>query len=190
VLPAVHASQGELAAIAAVLTVVCIAGSVLARRRVPAVSIGLAGGLITGLIAFVISSADGRRGVPQDVVVWASIGLVLYGLVALFVLPAPAPAASWRRFGAVIVLCAPLLGLVTVSALQHACPLYVGRGSGFCFYYADVLGGWTAGAAIALSIDLLFVAFLIGVSAVRYRRSSSDLPHREATSIAGKRRPA
>jgi len=86
-------SQGELAAIAAALVAACITDAVLARCRAPAVSLGLAAAAVTGVIGFFVSPADGPRGVPQDVVLWASGGLAVFGLLGLIFLPGRASAA-------------------------------------------------------------------------------------------------
>ena len=136
-------------------------------------SVGLTAGLVAGLIAFFISSADGPRGVPQDVVAWASVALAVCGLVALFFFPAHGNATSLRRVAVVLVLCAPLLILLSLLSLQHACPLYVGRRSGFCYYQDDVLGGWSAAAAVAIGFDVLIIAVLVGVSARQSRLAST-----------------
>jgi len=169
-----QSSQGELAAIVALLVLACIVGAVAARRYAPAVSVGLAGLLVAGSLAFFISAADGRRGVIEHVVIYASAGLAMGGLLGLAFLRARGPVAPLRIAAIIVAASAPVTGLVALVSLQHACPLYVTRGSGYCYHTHDVLGGWTAGAAIALTLDLLVVAFLLAISARQSRLAIED----------------
>ncbi|HVQ87420.1 MAG TPA: hypothetical protein VMT88_04470, partial [Actinomycetes bacterium] len=125
-----QASQNELFVIAAVLTLACIAGAVSARKQAPAVSVGLATALTIGVVTFIISSHEGPQGVPLLVLMSASVGLAGSGLTAAFLLPANAAAGTLRRAAAATAASAPFVGLVILFSTQHACPLYVGRGSG------------------------------------------------------------
>ena len=171
----VHGSQDELAAAAGVLSLACIVGALVARKRVPAVSVGLATALTIGVITFLVSSHEGPRGVPLLVLMSASVGLTGSGLLAVLLLPAHAPARSLRRAAAMIVATAPLVVLASLTSMQHACPLYVGRGSGFCNYdNQDQLGGWTAAAAVIVGLDLLVIALLVWITAARSAHSDID----------------
>jgi hypothetical protein len=129
--------------------------------------------LIIGVITFVISSREGPHGVPLLVLMLASIGMAASGCVAVYFVPAHAPAASLRRAAAATAATAPIVGLLALFSLQDACPLYVTRGSGFCHYDEDVLGGWTAAAAAIISLDLLVIALLLWITAVRASHSDS-----------------
>lgn len=105
----------------------------------------------------------------HDVVLGASGGLPEIGLLGLVFLPGRAPAARSWRATTVAAVCAPLVGLVVLFSVTDACPLYVTRGSGYCYYYFDMLGGWAASVAIAVGLDVLGIAFLLGVSAWQAR---------------------
>jgi hypothetical protein len=165
-----NTSPGELAVIAAALLLVCIVGAVIARRRAPVVSLALIAAVIAGVIGFFPSSLDGPERVPQDVVVWASCALALFGLVGLLFLPGRgAPPPTWRAVVAVVV-CAPLLATVVHLAITDACPLYVGRGSGYCRYTVDLMGGWATTVSALVALDTVCVAFLLGVTGWQARR--------------------
>lgn len=166
-----QASQADLAAIAAVLSLACILGALFARTRAPAVSIGLVTALTIGVITFLVSSHTGPHGVPLLVLMSASVGLAGSGLLAVLMLPSHTPARSLRRAAAVFLASAPLIGLVALLSIQHACPLYVMRGSGFCHYDEDVLGGWTAAAAVIIGLDMLLIALLLWITAKRSAHS-------------------
>lgn len=161
-----------LAMIGSVLVGACIAGAVLCRRLAPGVSLGLAGGLLAGVLGFFVSSADGPKLVPAEVVIWASCGLGAFGLIGLLVLPGHPPAAPLRHAAVAVALAAPFVAVALGSLLVEACPLYVTRGAGYCFYDFDMLGGWAAGVAIGL--DLLSIAFLLGVSAWQARKTGTS----------------
>jgi hypothetical protein len=101
----------------------------------------------------------------------ASVCLTVSGLIALCFFRPYSPVRTLRRTAAAIAVSAPVVGLLALLSLQHACPLYVTRGSAYCYYGDDVLGGWSATAALMLSFDLLVIGFLIWLSA---RQSESD----------------
>jgi len=174
-----QASQGELFAITAVLSLACIVGAVFARKQAPAVSVGLATALTIGVITFIISSHESPRGVPLLVLMSASVGLAGAGLTAAFLLPAHAPAGPLLRTAAVTAASAPLVGYLALISIQHACPLYVGRGSGFCNYdNRDQLGGWSAAALVIIGLDMLLIALLVWITAKRSAHSDTDSGHR------------
>jgi Kef-type K+ transport system membrane component KefB len=167
----IRQSQSELAAIAVVLCLACIGGAVFARTRAPAVTVALTTGFTTGVLTFFLTSRDDPHGVPLAVVMSASAALTVSGLFALAFFRVYSPARTLRRAAAVIVACAPVVGLLALLSLQHACPLYVTRGAAYCYYDDDVLGGWSAAVAIIISLDLLVIAFLVWLSA---RQSEGD----------------
>jgi hypothetical protein len=182
-----QASQNELVAITGVLSLACIIGAVFARKQAPAVSVGLATALTIGAITFIISSHEGPQGVPLLVLMAASVGLAGAGLTSALLLPAQVTTETLRRAAAATAATAPIMGLVVLLSIQHACPLYVGRGSGFCNYdNQDQLGGWTAAAAVIIGLDMLLIALLLWITAMR--SSQSDLhPGEHAGVFAGHR---
>lgn len=108
--------------IGAVLVGACIAGAVLCRRRAPAVSLGLAGGLLAGVFGFFVSSADGLKLVPADVVLWASCGLGALGLIGVLVLPGRPAAAPLRHAAVAVVLAAPFVAAAVGYLLVKGLP--------------------------------------------------------------------
>ena len=169
-----QASQSELAAVTFALSLACVIGAVSARKQAPAVSIGLATALTIGFITFLIGSHEGPQAVPLLVLMSASVGLAGSGLTAAFLLPAHAAAGPLLRAAVAAAVSAPIMGLLVLFLTQHACPPYVGRGSGFCNYYnQDQLGGWTAAAAVVIGLDLLLIALLLWITAMRSAQSDS-----------------
>jgi uncharacterized membrane protein YjfL (UPF0719 family) len=162
-------SQAALLAIALGILAVSFGGAWLCRRRAPAVTLGLAGGALVGLVGFVASSADGPRGVPQDVGVWASLGLAVFGLLGLVFLPSRPPSTALWRATIAVAIAAPFVGVASGFLMTSACPLYVTRGAGYCFYDVDLLGGWASAVAVMIGGDLLGIAFLLGISAWQAR---------------------
>lgn len=158
-----------LAVIACVLVAASAAGALLARRRAPAVTIGLVGALPAGIAGFFVAGFDGPHGVPQEVGIWASLGLAVFGLLGLALVPAHPPALPLWRATLVVALAAPLAATALRFAVGAACPLYVRRGARYCFYDVDLLGGWAAAVTVMLAGDLLGIAFLLGVSAWQAR---------------------
>lgn len=164
-----------LAAIAAGLVTAGAAGAVGSRRRAPAVTLGLAGGMFAGVIGFLVAGSDGPRNVPQEVGIWASLGLAAFGLLGLLVFAGrPGARPLWRATW-IVVLAAPLAAAALRFAVGAVCPLYVTRGAGYCYYDVDLLGGWAAAVTVMLAGDLLGIAFLLGVSALRARHAGRDL---------------
>ncbi len=155
--------------IAGVLAAATAAGALIARPRAPAVTIGLVGALVAGVVGFFVAGVDGPHGVPQEVGVWASLGLAVFGLLGLALAPARPPARPLGRATLIVALAAPVLATVLRFAVGIACPLYVTRGARYCFYDVDLLGGWAAAVTVMLAGDLLGIAFLLGVSAWQAR---------------------
>jgi len=162
-------SQAALLAIAVGLLAVSLSAAWLCRRHAPAVTLGLVGGALVGLVGFVASSADGPRGVPQEVGIWASLGLAVFGLLGLVILPGRPPSSTLWRATAAVAIAAPLVGVGGGFLMTAACPLYVTRGAGYCFYDVDLLGGWASAVGTMIGGDLLGIAFLFGVSAWQAR---------------------
>ena len=154
-------SQGELFALAVVLSLACLGGAWWARTQAPAVCVALVTGWTSGLIAFLIASAHGPRNVPLVVLMVASVGLTMSGLLYLMLQPRLESAASVRRAGLIVLAAAPVAGLAVLLSVQHACPLYVTQGAGYCYYVDDVLGGWSSAAAVIVSLNLLVVGGLL-----------------------------
>ena len=160
--PFVH--EGLLFTIALVLVGCCLVAALLLRRCAPAASLALASAVAVGTIAFFVSSAHDRHGVPQDVGVWASVGLFAGGFVGLFVTrPRPSPMPIWRVGVACLALLPFGAALVFLSVVE-ACPPYVTRGAGFCYYDFDMLGGWATGLTILFAVDVVVVSVLLFIS--------------------------
>ena len=87
-----HADR-MLLGIAIVVVAASLAGALLLVSRAPAVSLGLVGGVAGGLCGFYFSSRHDPKGVPADVAVWATCGLVALGLIGLLVTPPGSSAA-------------------------------------------------------------------------------------------------
>jgi hypothetical protein len=65
------------------------------------------------------------------------------------------------------------VGLAALISIQHACPLYVTKGAGACYYEHDVLGGWSAAAAILIALDTALIGVLLMISDWRTNRAES-----------------
>ena len=167
-------SPAGLATIAASLVAASVVGAILSRRRAPAVTVGLIGGLLAAVVGFLVAASDGPHGVPQEVGIWASLGLAIFGLLGLVLLPGRPPARVLWRATLIVALLAPFAAAVLRFAVGAACPLYVTRGAGYCFYDVDLLGGWAAAVTVMLAGDLLGIAFLLGVSAWQAREPRPD----------------
>jgi hypothetical protein len=76
--------------------------------------------------------------------------------VGFSVADAPGRAVASRRDA---VAAAALL-----LAVQRACPLYVTRGAGLCYYGADLMGGWAAGVTFLFGVDMVILAALLCLS--------------------------
>jgi hypothetical protein len=164
-------SPVALAVIAIALVGASIAGAVVSRHRAPAVTLGLVGALIAAVVGFAVAGTTGPHGVPQAVGIWASLGLAIFGLFGLLVLRGRPPARQLWRATVTVALIAPFAAATLRLAVGAACPLYVTKGAGYCFYDVDLLGGWAAAVTVMLAGDLLGIAFLLGVSAWQARRA-------------------
>jgi len=153
-----------LLGIAIALVAASLAGALLFLSRAPAVSLALVGGVAGGLCGFYFSSRHHPKGVPADVAVWATCGLVALGLIGLLVTPR-APARFLRRAAAGVILIAPLAAASLAAVLRQACPLYVTDHAGFCFHEIDVLGGWVSQVVVLFTLDAAALAVLLLVSA-------------------------
>ena len=153
-----------LLGIALVLVAASLAGARLLLSRAPAVSLALVGVVAGGLCGFYFSSRHDPKGVPADVAVWATCGLVALGLVGLLVTPR-GPVRFLRRAAAVVILVAPLAAAILATMLVQACPLYVTDHAGFCFHEIDVLGGWISQVVVLFILDAAALAVLLLVSA-------------------------
>jgi hypothetical protein len=162
-----HADR-MLLGIAIVLVAASLAGALLLVARAPAVSLALIGGMAGGLCGFYFGSHHGPKGVPADVAVGATCGLVALGLIGLLVTPR-GPARLLRRAAVGVVLTAPLAAASLAVALLYACPLYVTDHAGFCFHEFDVLGGWISGVVVLFVLDAAALTVLLLVSAKEVR---------------------
>jgi len=153
-----------LLGIALVLVAASLAGTLLLVSRAPAVSLALVGGVVGGLCGFYYGSRHDPKGVPADVAVWATCGLVALGLIGLLVTPR-GQARFLRRAAAGVILIAPLAAASLAAVLVQACPLYVTDHAGFCFHEIDVLGGWISQVVVLFILDAAALAILLLVSA-------------------------
>jgi hypothetical protein len=159
-----------LLGIALVLVAASLAGATLLVSRAPAGSLALVGGVVGGLCGFYYSSRHDPKGVPADVAVWATCGLVALGLIGLLVTPR-GPAQSLRRAAAGVLLIAPMAAASLAVVLVLACPLYVTDHAGFCFHEIDVLGGWISQVVVLFILDAVALAVLLLVSAKEVDRT-------------------
>jgi len=154
-----------LVSIVVLLLAVMLVGGAVAASRAPAVTFALFAGVTWGFIGYAVSIDHGRRGVPADVATWASCALLVGGVLGLVVAPARGSRRSLRRAAGIVLAVAPVAVAVLLLLLRDACPLYVTRGSGFCYYDFDVLGGWTTGVAALFVVDLIVIATVLLLSA-------------------------
>ena len=132
-------------------------------------SLALFGAVAGGVVGYIVDVEPALRGLPAHVMLWASGGLVLFGTVGLlFRGGGPAEAI---RVAAIWVL---LVGIIAAGAiawlLLQACPLYITRGAGVCYYKNDVLGGWISEVVFYFAFDVIVVAGLLPLSSLRVRR--------------------
>jgi hypothetical protein len=168
--PGMH--QPMLAVIFALWMIAGVVVGLSCRGRAPALSVALFGSVIAAVVGFFVADANGPAGVPADVVMWASGGLVLGGLLGVLATRARPPVRPFLQAALIVFVAAPSAAIFSNLLLQAACPLYVsGRGSGFCnFEGIDVIGGWIAGVTALVVLDALFICFLLLVSAWQARR--------------------
>ena len=161
-----------LLTIAVVFVAAGLAGAAILRSRAPAVGLALLGGVAGVLCGFYFRSRHGGpRGLPADVAIWATCGLVALGLVGLLVTPRGS-ARFLRRTAIWVILLAPFAAAVLAAALRRACPLYVSEHAGFCFHEIDVLGGWISGVVLLFVLDAATLVVLLLVSAKVSERTS------------------
>jgi hypothetical protein len=166
--PYIH--EGLLLLIAVVLAIACLVAAFLLIHHAPAVSMGLVGAVIVGIIEFFVSAAHGPRDVPQDVGVWASIGPWIGGAIGVLATHGRPPSATLWHVAVACLVLAPFGAALLVLAIQQACPLYVMRGSGYCFYEVDVLGAWASYVTFLFIVDVLVVVALLLISGKQARR--------------------
>jgi hypothetical protein len=150
--------------IAVVLIGAGLTGAALFRRRAPAVSLGLIGGLAGGLWGFFVGVQHDPTSVPADVAAWSTGALVAFGLVGLLLTPR-GPARTLRRIAAWMAGLAPLAVAALAVVLLYACPLYVTEDAGYCFHEVDVLGGWISFVTLLFLVDAAVVVIVLLVSA-------------------------
>jgi hypothetical protein len=166
--PYVH--EGLLLVIALVLAAIGILGGLLLIRRAPAVGIALFAAVAAGTMGFFVSAANGPKGVPADVAQWASAGLLLAGVFGATTTKARPPSSFLWHAAVVCAIVAPFGALLIFLLVQQACPLYVTRGSGYCFYDFDMLGAWASGVAFLVGLDGLVLMTLFAVSGQQAKR--------------------
>jgi hypothetical protein len=165
--PSYPTAQGWLVgAIAGVLLISCLAGSAYFARRSPAGGLALLGAAAGGVLGYIVNAGPSLRDVPYGVALWASGGLVVGGVIGLL-FRGRGPAESLRSAASWILL----LGLVAAGMiawlLLEACPLYITRGAGVCYYKNDVLGGWVSAVVFLFVLDVIAVAALLALSSLR-----------------------
>jgi hypothetical protein len=162
-----------LTALTFMLVAACLGAIVVSVRKAPAVALAVFGCLAVGVGAFAVSSARGPRGVPQDVAVWASVGLFAMGAVGLLVTRGRPPSRGLRRAAVAVAATAPAAGALLGASLAAACPLY-GTGRTYCHHSFDMLGGWVAGVGGLFMIDLFAIATVLAVSAAQARSADEE----------------
>jgi hypothetical protein len=158
------------------LVAASLAGGVFFLTRAPAVSLALLGGLGGGFCGFFFSTRHDPKNVPADVAVWATCGLVALGLVGLLLRPR-GPARLLRRAAVGVLAIGPVAAATLAFLLVSACPLYVTRHAGFCYYDIDVLGGWVSKVIVLFILDVFALAVLLSVSAneVKVTQATDEL---------------
>ena len=84
----------QLAGLVIALIVGCVILAVVFASHAPAASVAILGLVAGGVAGFVVEAADGPKGVPWTVAVWASGGLAIGGLIGLFAARGRPPARS------------------------------------------------------------------------------------------------
>ena len=156
----------QLAAIAIVLALACVTLAAVFATHAPPASIALLGLLAGGVAGFVVEAADGPKGVPSTVALWASVGGGIGGLIGLLAARGRRPARSARRAAKWTLAIAPFAGAALTFALQTACPLYVrGKHSSYCNYEGtDVLGAWVTGVVFLFMLSAAWLAIVLWIS--------------------------
>jgi hypothetical protein len=167
----------HLEVLAALVVVLCAVGVFLASvfaTHAPAASLALMGLIAGGAAGFAVEAADGPKGVPATVAVWASAGLGLGGLIGLVAARGRPPARSARRAAIWTLAVAPFAGVALTLTLWTACPLYVmGKKSSYCNYEGvDVLGAWVSEVVFLFMAGAVWLAMVLFVSAWQAGRAS------------------
>jgi hypothetical protein len=168
-----YVHEDALLLIGIVLASACVLGAILLIRHAPAATVGLAGAVIVGTIAFFVSSTHGARGVPQDVGSWSSLGLWVGGATGLLATRGRPPSSVLWHAAVTSFVLAPFGTALLVLAIQRAVPLYVMRGAGYCHYDVDVMGDWSSYVAFLFFVDVLVVVALLLVAARQAKRAES-----------------
>jgi hypothetical protein len=154
-----------LLGIAVVLVAASLAGAVLLSSRAPAVSLALVGGVAAGLCRFFyFGTRHDPKGVPADIAIWSTCGLVALGLIGLLRTPR-GPTPLLRRAAVAVVAITPMAAASLAVVLLTACPLYVTDHAGYCFHEIDVLGGWISQVVVLFILDAAVLTVLLLVSA-------------------------
>ena len=164
-----------LASIAGMCVAASAAGALVFARRAPAAALALAGFTFAAIGGVYAAAADGPRNVPAETMITASAGMGVAGLVGLLLTRGRPPARSLRRAAVGVLLASPFAAAFLSFSLLSACPLYVTRGAGYCFYDFDLLGGWVTGVVGLFGIDMVFLAAVLLVSARQARTATSSV---------------
>ncbi|MEO8476768.1 MAG: hypothetical protein ABI572_06915 [Actinomycetota bacterium] len=145
-----------------VLAVLVVLGALVAWRSAPAVTVALVVGLAAAVVTYVVVRADGPRGVPAAAAEGFSVGIVVGGLLGL-ALTRRRARGTWpmRRDALWLLVATPFAAAALLLSVQEACPLYVTRGAGLCYYDVDLMGGWAAGVAFLFVVDMGILAGLL-----------------------------
>jgi hypothetical protein len=81
-----------------------------------------------------------------------------------------------RRDALWLLAATPFAAAALLLAIQRACPLYVTRGAGLCYYDADLMGGWAAGVTFLFGVDMLMLAALLCLSPGSRDRAARPRP--------------
>ncbi|MGE5227071.1 MAG: hypothetical protein ACM3OO_09385 [Planctomycetaceae bacterium] len=159
--------------VATVLVTMVALGAVAAWRPAPAVTVALIAAVAAGIASYVVARADGPRGVPAHVAEAFSVGLVIGGLLGLVATRRRRP-GEWpmRRDALWLLAATPFAASAFLLAIQSACPLYVTKGSGLCFYDVDVLGGWASEVTLLFVVDAVIVAGILWLAPGPRRRAT------------------
>jgi hypothetical protein len=173
--PSPYVHEGLLLLIAVVLAAACLVGALLLVRHAPAVGVALAVAAVAGVVAFFVSAAHDRHGVPQDVGVWASLGLWAGGAIGLVGTRGRPPSRPLRHAAVTSLVLAPFGAALLLLAVQQACPLYVMRGAGYCYYDVDLMGAWAGGVTMLFLMDMAAIVALLLISGTQAKKEEAIL---------------
>jgi hypothetical protein len=157
--------------IAVICSALCLLSGAMLVRHAPAAAIALFLAPLGGVLGFFVSTADAKvKGTPATVALFASAAIVAGGLIGLMIRGRPPARFLWRAVMGTAVL-TPLIATALTLSLLKACPLYVTKGSGYCFHTADVLGGWITGVVVLFVFDALVVIALLVIATLQARTS-------------------